>query len=486
MRGVGARLLCSRLWLLFAGLLAGCSYEHVAHRPGEHAATPGNGFSLHYVEADDDGWLWHASQASAALAAIREAAAKEDTIVLLYVHGWHHSAACCDGNVEGFKKVLDRLQAELRKPMYEQARRDAHKATGVPQSFSVVGVYVGWRGRSLPGLFDYLTFWGRKSAASRVGQSDFREFMSRLQQAFNEHNRPNGASSRRPQTFLGLVSIGHSFGGQALLDATSPFIEMQLQGAGRAPVYLREPPQRGTRPQLSGALSGFGDLVVLVNPAVEAAAYQRMHALAMGFGYSQAQTPLMLTISADNDGPRHSLFEIGRRIGEIFTLAASREDPRQREMAREALGVHPGQVTHRLAPVDESVALEKSTLESEPEKYCGTETCRFDWYRWRSRPAAVADSIPSDRFTPAVARTIAAFDFSQPLSFADVHLSRLAGAIDYQPLIVASAHPGVIDGHNGMFSEPLMDFLVRYIGFIEAKRYLQTAQRRGWMAPSSP
>ena len=36
--------------------------------------------------------------------------------------------------------------------------------------------------------------------------------------------------------------------------------------------------------------------------------------------------------------------------------------------------------------------------------------------------------------------------------------------------------PQIINGHNGIFSAPFMDFLLRYIGFVEAKRYLLTQQ----------
>ncbi|MCP3707171.1 hypothetical protein M3I54_09275 [Paraburkholderia sp. CNPSo 3274] len=38
----------------------------------------------------------------------------------------------------------------------------------------------------------------------------------------------------------------------------------------------------------------------------------------------------------------------------------------------------------------------------------------------------------------------------------------------------AAVDPQIISGHNGIFSAPFMDFLLRYIGFVEAKRYLLT------------
>lgn len=63
-------------------------------------------------------------------------------------------------------------------------------------------------------------------------------------------------------------------------------------------------------------------------------------------------------------------------------------------------------------------------------------------------------------------------DFSRRTVFSDVVLDAKADVPDLpnQAFIVASVAPNVIDGHNGMFSRPLMDFLTTYIAFAEAKR----------------
>ena len=79
-------------------------------------------FDLYFVEADDEGWFWQADQANRALDAVRRSAAARNTFVLLFVHGWHHSAQCCDDNVESFKETLKRLHIELTKPDYRRAR----------------------------------------------------------------------------------------------------------------------------------------------------------------------------------------------------------------------------------------------------------------------------------------------------------------------------------------------------------------------------
>jgi hypothetical protein len=135
---------------------------------------------VRFVESDDNGWFWDKSQAAGTMDLIRASASRMDTFVIVFVHGWHHSAECCDGNVEGFKETLERLHEELSKKMYETARNTIQHGPGWSPQFKLIGVYVGWRGSSLPGLIDYTTFFGRKAAAGRVGETDLREFLVRL------------------------------------------------------------------------------------------------------------------------------------------------------------------------------------------------------------------------------------------------------------------------------------------------------------------
>ena len=158
--------------------------------------------------------------------------------------------------------------------MSSRAVPAAVQSGGKPaENFRLIGIYVAWRGASLPGFLDYVTFWGRKSAAQRTGEVDLREFLDRLNQVYRRHNETTGkqtaqATDTAPNTFLGLVTIGHSFGGQVLLRSVSAALEQELQSVTPVPGYLRS--ESPTQPQpLGRPLRGFGDLVVLVNPAVE-------------------------------------------------------------------------------------------------------------------------------------------------------------------------------------------------------------------------
>ena len=390
----------SLLLMLTASLLGCSNFHHRAYRL-DHPQIQEKEYLLNFVEADDEGWFWAPSQAAAALKSVSESAQSRDTIVLVYIHGWHHSAACCDDNVEGFKEVLKRLNAEfLINPMFNAARKQVHRITGATDDYQVIGIYIGWRGGSLPGWLDYLTFWGRKSAAKRVGETDLSEFMAQLQFLYDEHNEPASAQGEASKTYLGLVTVGHSFGSQVLIRAVARNLEHRLEGLGPASTYLRQtdhPPVV----DLKRAAQGYGDLILLINPAVEAAAYEQLFMLSRRFSYPTEQTPLLLTVSADNDGPRHTLFEWGRVVGEKFTATPYKPDPRERIGERKALGVYGDprtdppdpeiQLSHRMRPSDPDVKLVGYKVTHTPEPYCeqsGPCTCEFSIGRpqCRSKP----------------------------------------------------------------------------------------------------
>jgi hypothetical protein len=443
-----------------------CStYRHCQWRTGDPSVVDQQSqYSLSFIESDDEGWFWDRRQVDDAMAVIKAKAAERDTIVVMFVHGWHHSAECCDGNVEGFRHTLSNLQK-------------------LSPNFNIVGLYIGWRGRSLPGWLDYLTFWGRKGAAERIGQNDLKEFMARLQQVFVQHRpdarRPSGsqaeALAQEPErNFLGLVSIGHSFGGQVLLKSVMGTLEDQLQRLNPNPAYLRDAQPGTPAPDRESIVTGFGDLIILINPAAEASQYHRLHVLSRGLDYSQLQTPVMLTVSAENDTSRHKLFTLGRMLGEIFTGKPRKENQVERDVERRALGVYPGHVTHQLVPVDSSVELVAKTIEGDARQCKHSKACKSDWYEWSKEPTVRRPNSVNSRDP-----RLPTFDFSKDVVFSNIELSKLADTtggyatpLDYQPFIVARASKKIIDDHSGFFTEPFVRFLVPYIAYIERKSQL--------------
>jgi hypothetical protein len=449
-------------------ILTGCTtYKHQPYRAAEKTTVEQEQYTLHFIEADDEGWFWDPSQAHRAIELVRSKVAERNTIVLVFVHGWHHSSECCDEDVEGFKETLIRLKRQLSAPAHAAMQT---ASTEVAQEINVVGIYVGWRGRSLPGFLNYFTFWGRKASAERVGNTDFAEFLARLNHLYLEHNsrRRDEAPERMRRAsshFLGLVTIGHSFGGQVLLKAIGHTLEAQLIRNSPEAGYLRESELPETQHD-TPAIEGVGDLVVLLNPATEAAQYHRIHLLARKLRYPPEQTPLLLTVSARNDVPRHRLFSFGRILGEVFTGKPRKDDPVEREVERSALGVYRDHITHRLSAVDPSSRLVTTRTEHPREPGCpGTGPCLCDFLEWSAPPAV---TMP-DSITTESATQLRAFDFSAEVTFNNVRLIPQANALPYQPFIVAQADESVIDGHNGIFTAPFLEFLVSYIAFVETK-----------------
>jgi hypothetical protein len=471
----GAFLLATVAATVVAFLFACSGYRHEAYRLGERSRVAEQDFDLYFVEADDEGWFWQPEQATRALRAVEESARSYNTFVLLFVHGWHHSAECCDSNVQSFRKTLGQLHRELGGALHAGARAEYVQAGQRKDDVKVIGVYLGWRGRSLPGFLDFFTFWGRKSAAERVGETDAREFIARLNQLYLKKRGEEGR-----KYFLGLISLGHSFGAQVLLRATASTLEQQLIGLGAPSGYLRQPgPAAGTGDEK--ALQGIGDLVVLLNPAAEAAAYHRLHLLSMGQRYRKPQTPVMLTISTDNDYARHRLFTFGRVLGEFFTGKPRKEDEFESEAERKALGVdgeHVRHVTHAILPVDSRDRLIKASaaVPAEPDCSQGGD-CSADWRVWADLPdRLVLEDMPLREDSEPGLEKLRDFDFSGLVRLGNVTMKPGEGSIPYQPLIVATTNEAIVDNHSGIFTEPLLKFLIPYIALIESKLALNPEQ----------
>ena len=165
------------VWALAGVLLFlnACSYGH------RNFAGPTSGNypkSIDYVlQFDDFGSLWgDPEMAEKTLQAIKKESERTNTIVVLFIHGWHHNAAPDDENLLDFADSLESIREKLKDPLYRESRLEL---TG-SEDVKVIGIYVGWRGRSLPWLLDYATFWGRKATAERVGEGDLRDFLLRL------------------------------------------------------------------------------------------------------------------------------------------------------------------------------------------------------------------------------------------------------------------------------------------------------------------
>jgi pimeloyl-ACP methyl ester carboxylesterase len=238
-------------------------------------------FSMNFVEIDEQGMLASRAQAEDAIAnaSIDE---PEGSYVVVFVHGWHHNASSTDGNVQGF---YDALALSSR---WNKSRK-------------IKGIYVGWRGDSLPvpGL-RYITFWDRKNTSDEVGRGGLLEFLLRL-----ERGVKNGSNGRNR-----LLLVGHSFGASVTFNALAhTYLQRFLDGA-----HSQESKPR---------FRGYGDLVVLINPAIEAMRYMPFQSAIEYYGqrtapprvdFSFETRPALVILSSRGDVATRIAFPAARFV----------------------------------------------------------------------------------------------------------------------------------------------------------------------------
>jgi hypothetical protein len=163
-------------------------------------------YSTAFIEFDSDGKMFDANQEAAALKLLerRKADAPGGKIItVVYVHGWKNNAA--EAPPGGKPKDVEKFQSALLELGYraEKAKPDV-KALAVP----VVGIYIGWRGKTLmgPDWFTFLSLWGRRGTANRIGSGpDLATVLNRIIETTNA-----GSTTSR------VVMVGHSFGARVL------------------------------------------------------------------------------------------------------------------------------------------------------------------------------------------------------------------------------------------------------------------------------
>ena len=305
-----------------------CADAALVHRHFSYEGKP-HDYYLGFVEFDDQGWFWDRKQMEALLRLLhqQQQAEKNEFLIILYAHGWQHNADACDNNVVCFQRVLERF-----KVLESQGR-------GTPRT--VVGVYVGWRGRSLSAdltLLDKLSFWQRKNSAQRVGNGGVTQLLSALDE-FRRFKNPD-----REHTKTQFLIAGHSFGGKVVYSAIKGQLVANATRMERANNGLTYP-----------TATGFGDLVVLVNPAFEGSLHEPLHDAAANRCFPEAQQPALLIVTSETDYATRMAFPIGRWFNTRFqALSARRSDPEQSEAIVKTVGHLDRYRTHTLSLIDPS------------------------------------------------------------------------------------------------------------------------------------
>lgn len=272
-----------------------------------------SGYRLAFVEIDDQGHFYDRRQVDNVLHFIREGGKNQR--ILIYVHGWHHNAGYDDQNLENFRKLL------------------AHSSKFGDRE--TVGIYIGWRGESVElDLINWLTFWDRKNVSEEVGQGALVEFLARAEQLSNE-------------TESHLITIGHSFGASVVWSSIKSLVTERL-----AKQKWEDDPDP----------VGFGNLVVLVNPAIEAMHYATFRDLTeekerKGELEFSGEKPRIIIATSETDRATDWLFPLGRKVSTFFEFHRDierknrhgyTEEFSQDTMDEHSVGHFEGFITHHL------------------------------------------------------------------------------------------------------------------------------------------
>jgi len=295
---------------LLLGACAGSKPYQISHNgpsPCYHAAARDHPACVRFVEYDDFGNVFKRAQLDETLVAAR-AVAQRNGIIVVYVHGWEHNAGSSDSDLAAFQGAMENAQALSR--------------------HEVLGIYVGWRGKSLlvPGL-SKATFWERKTTAQAIGDGAVFELLRTLA---NERERHRASR---------LVLIGHSFGAAVLYASVFHSITSQL---------IDDPLDASEAARAGPDAAKRWDMVVLVNPAFEAMQLRPHFELAGARTFIPAQLPHLILITTQADWATGMAFPAGRYFRSIFNKYA---DATSASQYRSAVGHYLPYVTHQLAAV---------------------------------------------------------------------------------------------------------------------------------------
>jgi len=281
------------------------------------------GYTIAIVEFDDQGRFWDRRQVAALAAELtRQASADEKSGLgmLVFVHGWRNDSRVCDKALVAFREFVHRISVD-----------DLGK---LPRRHPLIGIYVAWRGfSSHVWPFEFFSFGSRKEAASRIASGDVPELLTYLDSFWRELNASREEASR-------LVVIGHSLGGTIVFEALASLYKERLAEGWPGVDVNGE----------SHVLPGFGDLVLLVNPAFPAERWRSIHDLAASYAsFSKEQEPLLVVASSESDWATSRYFPIAQRFGTMFQK--TRDDEQRRALVT-AIGHYQPFVTHHLRRAD--------------------------------------------------------------------------------------------------------------------------------------
>jgi hypothetical protein len=388
-----------------------CEYTQssdCADRAVQHHAPPGE-YYLSFIEFDDQGQLWNREQLHTVLNSYQPIAGAHDVLLVAFIHGWHHNADPKDGNIKKFRQLLSKL-----------SQAESSGGTGR----KVLGVYIGWRGESITiPVINATTFWDRKNTAHKVGQQGVTEVLLKLEEIVNvkagmETTKPQPLNSR-------LVTIGHSFGGAVLYTSLQQILEDRFIDSRK-------------NKTVAGDANGLGDLVVLMNPAIEALRYATLYDISQDYcrSYFPSQLPKLAILTSETDRATGWAFPIGRFFSTFFEthttlnrhncMGIGKINPieiAEGQADRNTIGHFEPYLTHRLNPL------------TAPEKRSTNFNYRFLQNLWSQQM------------------------MSGSFAFENTELVHLGKTVPNNPYLNIQVDQHLIAGHNDIWHDDIVSFL---------------------------
>jgi hypothetical protein len=386
------------------------------------ATHPEQGYVLGFVEFDDQGQLFDRAQMRKVTDHLFELAAPEDEdlLIMVFVHGWKHSAAPDDDNIQTFRKALRHLAATeslVGQRSGEKPRR-------------VVGVYLGWRGGSVTvPVVKELTFWDRKNTAHKVGRGGVTEVLNRIELVRKTKRAVAGTDNSRDR----LVIVGHSFGGAVVFSSLTQILENGF-------IHTQGPAGQISDPR------GFGDLVVLINPAFEAMNYTPLSDMSTERGsYWATQLPVLAVLTSEADDATKRAFPVGRWFSTRFE--------KTREMTRD----------NGVTGQTETVNQNKANI---------TAVGHFDPYLTHSLNAReaqqrdAAEQLSAERSAALFYQTSQSWEDDKPgsrIEFPSSELIRTENSAGRNPYLNIRVDGELINDHNDIDDPRIIEFITQLI-----------------------
>lgn len=397
-------------------------------------------YDLAFTEFDEQGWVARQegettdrlTETMSALHRIQHQSPGQRISLVVYVHGWKHNAAANDSNVREFRALLQSLAIQEReRPQAEQYR--------------VVGLYVGWRGGSIDmPVLQELSFWDRKSTAKRVAGGSVQELFARLdrwrdgESSSRRRSTPSGVTEEpAKENLVRMLTIGHSMGGQILMEGlTQTFVHA------------------ATRPG-DAHLSRYGDLVIVVNPAIEGTRYEALHSAARRLGntYRPDQLPVLINVTGEADWATGKAFPAARFLNTLLENTAS---PEQFKANLLPPGHDSRYQTHRLS----------ACQAEDPD--CIPSVCKDTPALARNTPSSTDPvNMPADALLKGETRLVDSKTLPGRSSYGNderyctgAHLQAESNwQPDWNPFWTVKASEDVINGHNDIYNRHLQGFI---------------------------